>query len=184
MKRILILAALASTAVSAPSFAQSTSTDPVVSFEGDRAQVCEVRNFDQTVDFGTLSEFGAATTAKTDEVELYCNVRFDAEIKSLHGFLRLNTLVSDAAPTSQSNLKAQGYTGFASAVNYTVNTIIGNASTANPAVGANTPVPLGTALDPINLTTTVTYNTVAGSLPLLGGDYLDTVTLTITPVAF
>lgn len=178
MKRILILAAMASVSTSA--FA-ATSNNPVVSFEGERDEVCEVRNFDATINFGNLQNTGNAGS-QSDTLELFCNVRYTATIESDNGFLRLDTTVPAAQPVSQSNHSANGYTGFSSALDYNVATIIGTASTAS--ISNDTPVALGGTQDPINLTTTITYDTIPESQPLLGGTYEDTLTLTISPISF
>lgn len=179
MKKLL-LAAVAMTAVSSPAFA-ATSDNPVVSFEGERRTVCEVRDFDPTIDFGNLSNLGAGSS-RSDTLSLFCNVRFDAEVESDNGFLKLDTLVADAQPTSQSDLTAQGYSGFNAAVDYGVTTVVGNANTTQ--ISNDTPVQLASSADPIDATTTITYATIAGTKPLLGGTYEDTLILTITPIAF
>lgn len=120
--------------------------------------------------------------AVQDTVDLFCNVRYTASVSSANGFLKLDTNVGDAQPTGQGDLTAVGYSGFAAAVNYQIQTDIGTANTT--LIGSNTPVPLGGLNDPINLQTTITYDTIAGSKPLLGGSYEDTVTLSITPQSF
>lgn len=182
MKRFLIATALV--AVASPAIAAETTTvnGATVAFSGNRATVCEIRDYNNDVQFGDLGEFGAATSV-TDNASIYCNVKFDASIKSSNGFLRLQTLDGQATPTSQSNLTAQGYTQFASALDYGVSVQgLGNANTA--AIGANTAVSLGNNLPPISASAQLTYSTVVGTKPLLGGSYNDTVTLTLTPVAF
>jgi spore coat protein U-like protein len=179
MKRFVILAALA--AVSTPAMAQTTSNNPVVNFEGTRAQVCEVRNFDSTVNFGALNNIGNAPS-KSDTLSLFCNVRYSATIESDNGFLKLDTSVPAAQPTSQSDHTANGYAGFSSALDYEVATLIGTANTS--LIGADAPASLGGTQNPINLTTTITYDTVPESQPLLGGTYEDTLILTITPLPF
>ena len=179
MKRLVLLAALA--AVSTPAMASTTSSTPVVNFEGERAQVCEVRNFESVINFGSLSNLGNAPSIN-DTISLFCNVRFTAEIESDNGFLKLDTILGAAQPTSQSNHTAQGYAGFSSALDYEVNTVLGTADTS--AIGASAPVALGGTQNPINATTTINYDTVPESQPLLGGTYEDTLTLTISPIAF
>ncbi len=178
MKRLIILAAMAASSTSA--FA-ATSDNPVVVFEGVRPEVCEVRNFDPTINFGTLSSLGNGAS-QSDALQLFCNVRYNATIASENGFLKLDTNIGGAQPTSQSDLTAQGYAGFAAALDYNVSTAIGSASTA--LISNSTPIALGGLQDPINVSTTITYDTVPGILPLLGGTYEDTLTLTITPVSF
>jgi spore coat protein U-like protein len=182
MKRIIaITVALLGSSV-AMANETTTTNGATVAFSGNRATVCEVRNYENNVQFGALGELGAATPV-TDTASIYCNVRFNASINSQNGFLKLNTLVGDAQPTSQSNHQAQGYSGFNSALDYSVNvTGLGTANTS--LIGSNTNSPLGNNLDPINASATLTYNTVPGGNPLLGGNYNDTVTLTLTPVAF
>ncbi len=178
MKKFVILAAMA--AVSTPAMA-ATAQDPVVVFEGKRAQVCEVRNFQNTVNFGTLDNVGNGA-AVSDTINLFCNVRFTATIESDNGFLKLDSLVAAALPTSQSNHTAQGYSGFSSALDYQVQTVLGNADTS--LIGADVPVNLGGMQNPINTSTTITYDTLPESQPLLGGTYEDTLTLNVTPIAF
>jgi hypothetical protein len=182
MKRLL-LATVAMMAAT-PAFASETTTTngATVAFSGNRATVCEVRNYENNVQFGALDEFGAATPV-VDTASVYCNVRFNASILSQNGFLKLNTLVADAQPTSQSNHAAQGYSGFNSALDYQVAvTSVGTANTS--LIGSNTAVSLGSNLDPVNQSATLTYSTIPGANPLLGGNYNDTVTLTLTPIAF
>jgi len=179
MKRLLLatVALMAAT----PAFAQSTSSTPVVEFSGERAQVCEVRNFDSVVDFGSLSNVGNAGDV-SDTVRVFCNVRFDASIESANGFLKLDTIVADAQPTSQSNHTAQGYPGFSSALDYSVSSVLGSADTSE--IDNGSPESLGTELDPIDQQITLTYDTIPETQPLLGGDYEDTITLTLTPIDF
>jgi spore coat protein U-like protein len=179
MKRALLVA-VALSALSTPAFA-ATSDNPVVSFKGNRATVCEVRNFDPTINFGALTNLGAGATV-SDTLTLFCNVRYNATIESDNGFLKLDTLVAAALPTTQSNHTAQGYPGFSSALDYQVNTVIGAADTS--AIDHDVALPLGGLQNPINQTTTISYSTIPESQPLLGGNYEDTLTLTISPVAF
>ncbi|MEP7350742.1 MAG: hypothetical protein ABI668_12450 [Sphingorhabdus sp.] len=177
MKRLLILAAMAATSTAA--YADSVS--PTVTFEGKRKQVCEVRDYETAINFGELSNLGDAGE-KSDTLTLFCNVRYNATLESDNGFLKLDTTVADAQPNSQADHSATGYSGFSAALDYSVATLLGNATTAG--IDADAPLALGGLQDPINLTTTITYDTVPESQPLLGGTYEDTLTLTISPVAF
>jgi hypothetical protein len=181
MKRILILAAMASVSTSAFA-AETTSEDPTVQFSGNRAQVCEVRSFESNISFGPLTEFGDAT-AVSDSANLYCNVRFNATIASQNGFLKLLTGVPAAQPVDQNTHTANGYTGFASALDYSVTSTLGNANTG-AINGGIVPVALGGTQNPINVPVNVTYDTIPESLPLLGGTYADTLYLNVTPIAF
>jgi spore coat protein U-like protein len=182
MKRILIATAMVAAAT--PAFAAETTTvnGATVAFSGTRATVCEIRDYENNVQFGALGEFGAATPV-TDTASIYCNVKFNASIASQNGFLRLTTLDSGATPTSQSDTTAQNYTQFASALDYGVS-VQGLGSANTTAIGANSPVSLGTNLSPISASAQLTYTTATSPKPLLGGNYNDTVTLTLTPQAF
>jgi len=182
MKRILIATAMIAAATPAMAAETTTVNGATVAFSGNRATVCEIRDYENNVQFGALGEFGAATPV-TDTASIYCNVKFNASIASQNGYLRLNTLDSQANAVSQQNLQANGYTQFASGIDYGVAVQnLGSANTA--AIGASTPVSLGNNLPPISASAQLTYSTVTGALPLLGGTYNDTVTLTLTPVAF
>lgn len=180
-----IIAALAVAATATPAFAANTTTSngASVAFEATRVIKCQVANYENTINFGALGNLGGGGTANDPGgVDLFCNTPFDASVKSQNGFLRLSTLNVNAIPTSQSNLEASGYTGFAAAVDYSITTPIGSANST--AIGANSSVSLGTNLAPINQNNVpISYATIAGTLPLLAGTYQDTVTLTVTPIA-
>jgi len=183
MKRILIATALVAAATPAMAAETTTVNGAVVAFSGNRATVCQIENYENNVQFGALGEFGAATPV-TDTASIYCNVKFNASIASQNGFLRLNTLDGQANPTSQSDTTATGYTQFASALDYGV-TVQGLGSANTTALpGNNSPVSLGNNLPPISASAQLTYSTATSAKPLLGGNYNDTVTLTLTPVAF
>lgn len=182
MKRILIATAMIAAATPAMAAETTTENGATVAFSGNRATVCEIRNYENNVQFGALGEFGAATPV-TDTASIYCNVKFNASIASQNGFLRLNTTDSQATPTSQSDTTAQGYSQFASALDYGVSVQnLGSANTTS--IGNSSPVSLGNNLPPISASAQLTYSTVISAKPLLGGTYNDTVTLTLTPVAF
>lgn len=182
IKRILITTALVALATPAMAAETTTVNGATVAFSGNRATVCEIRNYESNVQFGALGEFGAATPVN-DTASIYCNVRFNASIQSQNGFLRLVTSVADATPTSQSDTTAQGYSQFASALDYGVS-VTGLGSRNSTQIGASSSATLGSNLDPIDFQSTLTYSTIASAKPLLGGNYADTVTLTLTPQAF
>lgn len=182
MKRILIATAMVAAATPAIAAETTTVNGATVAFSGNRATVCEVRDYENTVQFGALGEFGAATPV-TDTASIYCNVKFNASIASQNGYLRLVTNDAGATPLSQSNTTATAYQQFASALDYGVAVQgLGSANTA--AIGASSQVGLGSNLPPISASAQLTYSTVTSAKPLLGGNYADSVTLTLTPVAF
>jgi hypothetical protein len=182
MKKILILAAMASVSTSAFAGNTTTSNGASVVFDGNRAQVCEVRNYENTVTFGALDNFGAGGST-TDSLEIFCNTKFAASIKSTNGLLELSS--GDPGATANQDTTAAGYAGFASGVDYEVDFTVGSFSgTANTTlIGRNSAISLGVQ-NPINVPGSVTYTTTAGTLPLLAGNYSDTLTLTMTPQAF
>jgi hypothetical protein len=182
MKKILILAAMASVSTSAFAGNTTTSNGASVVFDGNRAQVCEVRNYENTVTFGALDNLGAGGST-TDTLDIFCNTKFAASIKSTNGLLELSS--GDPFATANQDTTAAGYTGFASGVNYEVDFTIGLFSGVadTSQIGRNSAIQLGVQ-NPINLPGSVTYTTLPGTLPLLAGDYTDTLTLTMTPQAF
>lgn len=182
MKRILIATAMIAAATPAMAAETTTQNGATVAFSGNRATVCEIRDYENNVQFGDLGEFGTASNV-TDTASIYCNVKFNASISSQQGFLRLVTSDSAATPNSQSDTTAFGYNQFASALNYGVS--VANVGSANSSqIGAGTTVSLGNNIAPISSSATITYSTVASTKPLLAGNYADSVTLTLTPVAF
>jgi spore coat protein U-like protein len=182
MKRILILAAMASVSTSA--FAQSN--DEVVNFEGEVAEVCDVTGYDNTINFGTLSATGA-TTPVSDTFSVYCNVRFNASIESDNGRLVLNnpSFTPAANPQPESSGNGSGYPGFNAAIDYSVSGTIGMFpfSANTTAIEAASPESLGTNLPPVSFGGSISYDTLDGA-NLLGGTYQDTLTLSLTPVSF
>jgi spore coat protein U-like protein len=183
MKKILILAAMASVSTSAFAGNTTTSNGASVTFDGNRAQVCEVRNYENTVTFGALDNFGAGGST-TDSLDIFCNTKFAASIKSTNGLLQLTSGDPGTVPVGNTTA-ANGYPGFASGVDYEVAFTVGSFSgTADTTlIGRNTAIPLGVQ-NPINVSGSVTYTTIAGGSPLLAGNYADTLTLTMTPQAF
>src|SRR3546814_10152663 len=182
MKRILIATAMVAAATPAIAAETTTVNGATVAFSGNRATVCEVRDYENTVQFGALGEFGAATPV-TDTASIYCNVKFNASIASQNGYLRLVTTDAGATPISQSNQTATAYQQFASALNYVVAVQgLGSANTA--AIGASSQVGLGSKLLHISASAPLNYSTVTSATPLLGGTYASSVTMTLTSVGF
>ncbi|MCI1755625.1 MAG: hypothetical protein LKM31_07405 [Sphingobium sp.] len=185
MKRLMMAFLLAG--VATPAFATDTSFAPSgatasVQFKGTRAVQCEVKNYDAQIDFGALGINGAGSTVNDSGIDFFCNTIYDASVESTNGYLKLVSTNPNAQPVSQTNLAANGFSGFAAAIDYQVAGIFGTANSA--AISASVPVNLGTNLPPANITgASISYSTVTGSLPLLAGTYKDTLTLTITPQA-
>ena len=182
MKRIA-LAALAATAVMATP-AMAATAQQSTAFIANRAIVCDLTGVAQQIDFGALGNLGAASAQTDNGINLLCNQPFSVNLKSQNGYLKLsatnpaNLATGEAAPfTSGAN------PGFAAGLDYTAtatvgpNTFTGNSSQIS---AGNTGINLGNSPAVSVTGATIVYNTVPGSLPLLGGDYNDTLTITLT----
>lgn len=181
MKYILPLAvALAATATPALA-ASGTSGAPTVALDATVPTKCEVRDYETTISFNELGPKGSANV-KEDPLSIFCNVRFDAKLKSTNGRLKLNTGIPGAQPKPEGDNSAQSYSGFSSALDYKVTTKFGARSTAT--LTSNVDSTLGLGLNPINDTDKITYETIPEQNFLLGGTYNDTLTLTLTPINF
>jgi opacity protein-like surface antigen len=183
MKKLMIVALAAS--IATPAFAQAVTETNSVAFTGNRAVECDISGLDTSIEFGALGRRGAAGAETDNGVDLFCNQPFRAQLRSLNGFLRLNTFVNPSNGTTEGteNFESQANPGFAAGLNYTATVTLGSSSftgDSSQIPGGNTLVTLGNspALDVNNAS--IRYDTVAGELPLLGGDYSDTLTLVLT----
>ena len=182
MKRIALAALAASAVMATPAMAATAQQS--TAFIANRAIVCDLTGVAQEINFGTLGEFGAASSQTDSGINLLCNQPFSVNIKSLNGYLKLtattpaNLATGEAAPfTSGAN------PGFAAGLDYTATATVGsNTFTGNSSqiTAGNAGVNLGNSPAVSVSGASIVYSTTAGSLPLLGGDYGDTLTITLT----
>ncbi len=173
MKKALLIAAsaLAAFALSAP-----VSAETAVELGGDVPLQCAIDPGSSSIDFGTLSNSGAAAP-QSNNYNLYCNVSFTLSIKSLHGRL-INTNANPAligAEPGPGNY--DGSSEFFAALDYTID---GGISTADLAADVDFPIPI--VSPPASTSASLTFETVPlASGYLTAGSYQDTFTLTLTP---
>jgi spore coat protein U-like protein len=174
MKRLIIAALAASTViVGTPAMAET------VHFSGKRAVECSITGADTTIRFGDLSNLGDATPQSTGNVTVFCNQPFKATVTSENGYLKLQTSNTANNSNSETDFTSHANPQFAAGLNYGL--VVPGAGTfgsqyLSAGVAVTTP-----QIPAVNVTGSATYDTIAGSKPLLGGTYSDTVTLTLTP---
>jgi spore coat protein U-like protein len=180
MKRLVILA-LAAT-VATPSFAQAVTEIQSTQFQGNRAVECDLSGIAQQIDFGALGRKGAAPARTDNNIDLFCNQPFSAKLQSTNGYLRLNAtnplnLSTEATP----NFESLGNPGFAAGLDYTATINAFGVSASSSQIAAGVPVTLSNMIPATSAqNVSIRYDTEAGQLPLLGGDYFDTLTITLT----
>jgi hypothetical protein len=177
MKKIMFAVLAGTMATSA--FAAGPVIDEDVSFTGVRAVECSIGNFQNSVSFGTLGTNGSAGQVQDTGVSVFCNQPSTVTLESESGFLKLQANDEDNDSISESNLTSAANPGFAAGVNYsaTVFGLTGNTTQIN----AQQVYTYG-SVPALNIpSATISYNTLPGSMPLLGGTYQDTVTITLTP---
>jgi spore coat protein U-like protein len=182
MKRLLIVA-LAAT-VATPSFAQAVTEIQSTQFQGNRAVECDLTGIAQQIDFGSLGRRGQAGARTDGNIDLFCNQPFSASLKSTSGYLRLNAANPlNLSSETTANFESLANPGFAAGLDYEATVTFGSLSvtgdTSQIAAGVNTVLaPRVPAQNAQNAS--IRYVTKPGSLPLLGGDYFDTLTITLT----
>lgn len=183
MKRIVLAALAASTVFATPAFAAGTTAEASTAFTGDRAVVCNLTGVAATIDFGDLGNKGAAPAQTNNGIDLFCNQPFSVTLTSQNGYLKLHTTngannaIGEAGP-----FESAANPGFAAGLDYSATAILGSTSVTGDSsqITGATPTFIGNspALNVHNAK--VRYDTIAGSLPLLGGIYQDTLTITLT----
>lgn len=196
MKKLLMgVGALSLMATS--SLAGSPSTVEI-EVTGDRECVCNAVGTTSTavsglstltVPFGPLSEFGDATEVELTGLGLYCNTPFDFSVTSANGYLALQTSSSpsayDANDETTSDFTSAATSDFVSGVDYTVAVSGGSLSSivASTAILDGGVPQSAAALPPQNISgISLTFDTIPEMLPLIGGSYMDVLTINITPV--
>jgi hypothetical protein len=182
MKRLFVIAIAATTAMTAmPAYAGDQS----VVFQGNRAVECSVTGYSGVINFGNLGRTGEASPVTDNGINVFCNRPFTASIKSLNGYLKLQDSHTANLPTSETTLASPANPGFNAGLDYglLIGGVLNNTFSSKTATA-------GTSYTVSNLPAvdiagaTATYDTFSGGNPLLGGNYSDTVTLTMTPQGF
>jgi hypothetical protein len=176
MKYLFSAALVASAAmVAMPAHAAS------VNFVGSRAVECSITGYNSQVNFGNLDEMGGASPVSTGNVSLYCNQPFTASVTSQNGYLKLVTTNpgNDSINGDGHVFTSQNNPQFAAGLEYGI-VIPGAGTFGSQYLNAGTTYTTPT-IPAVIANGSANYDTVPGSLPLLGGTYRDTVTLTLTP---
>ncbi len=177
MKRFLILALAAS---AAPAFAQ-VEEQAATQFQGNRAVQCDLRGIAAQIDFGNLGRNGAAGPETDSNISIFCNQPFSASVQSINGYLKLNaTNPLNLSTESTANFESISNPGFAAGLDYTATIAALGVSASTSQINAGVDVTLGNSPALNQSGVSIRYDTVPGALPLLGGRYFDTLTLTLT----
>jgi len=173
----LVVAVAASGLFATPAMAQVTET---IDVDAEVTVVCEVSDLNTVVNFGELGRRGQAPRVRNGGVDAFCNQPSTVSLTSTNGFLKLNSNTASTSDEQDFLSDANGGLGqFAAGLDYqaTVFGLTGDTSDLT----ANTAVTFG-AVPPLNLrNVAIIYDTIAGPLPLIGGDYSDTLLISLTP---
>ena len=177
MKRIAILALAA--AVSTPALAASDTNS--TNFSGERQVECTLDNMDQVVDFGQLGRRGQAGVQVDNGIDVFCNQPFSVKFESTNGYLKLvGASANQAAAESTPNFESTANPGFGAGVDYTASIPAFSVSADSTQLSAATPVTLAPVPAQNLNNVAIRYDTIANTLPLLGGQYRDTLIVTLT----
>lgn len=184
----LILAAVAASAFATPAFADSTDE---IDVGGNVPVECYIDGLPESVSFGNLSRRGAAAAVSFNGIEVFCNQRSKVSITSDEGFLRAVTNNSANNTTNETTFASGANPGFAAGLDYlvripNVDPFGGPFEADTSQITAGDTVDLGggsvgnglPALNDPNVR--IVFDTIAGSLPLLGTTYNDELTISIS----
>jgi spore coat protein U-like protein len=182
MKRLFVIAIAATTAMTAmPAYAGTQS----VVFQGNRAVECSVTGYSGVINFGNLGRTGEASPVTDNGINVFCNRPYTASIKSDNGYLKLQDSHTANLPTDEGTLASPANPGFKAGLDYglVIGGLLNNTfSSKSAAAGVDYNLGSHSAVE-INGASAI-YDTFSGGNPLLGGNYKDTVTLTMTPQGF
>lgn len=187
MKKLLLGvtfgALLSSTAFADP----DTTVTGTVNVDAERDCVCELTGFGADnisfVNFDEMEKFGEADEQQLVELGLFCNLPAEVTFQSTNGYLRLNT--TDAAYTSidgdGGDFSTSGASNFAAGLDYSTGIASFNLLEDTTSLVAGTASSVIT-IPPQDVSgIQVDFNTIPGTLPLIAGDYSDTLVVSITP---
>jgi spore coat protein U-like protein len=159
--------------------------DQSIVFQGNRAVECSVTGYSGVINFGALGRTGEASPVTDNGIDVFCNRPFTASIKSENGYLKLVDTHTNNLPTNEATLASPANPGFNAGLDYGL--VLGgvlNNTFSSKSAAAGTTYPMGSH-SAIEITdASAIYDTFSGGNPLLGGNYTDTVTLTMTPQGF
>jgi len=151
-------------------------------FTGERACECEVDLGQNAVLFGDLGRRGQAQR-QSIRADVFCNQPSEVTFESENGFLLLqatNPLNEPNDPT-ETDHTSQANPGFSAGLDYNASIpSVGLAADSSQILGT-TPTSVGVIPAQNRSNVRVDFDTIAESQPLLGGDYEDTLTVTLTP---
>lgn len=189
MKKLLIAATLGALTSTSAYAAGGTTITGTVNVDAERECVCELSGFGVNnisfVNFDAMGNLGEAAEQSLIELGLFCNLPSDVTFASTNGYLALNT--TDANYSSidgdGGDFSTTAASNFAGGLDYSAAIaslgVVGDTSL----LSAGTPVSIGT-VPPQNVSgIQVDFNTIPGTLPLIAGDYSDTLVVSITPQA-
>lgn len=189
MKKLLLgvtMGALMSTSALAAEGEVVTGT---VNVDAERECVCELTGFGinniSFINFEQMGNLGEADTQSLIELGLFCNLPSEVSFESTNGYLALNT--PDAAYSSvdgdNGDFSTTAASNFAGGLDYSAGIASLSVSADSSALDAGTAVSIGT-IPPQNVSgIQVDFDTIPGTLPLIAGDYSDTLVVSITPQA-
>lgn len=160
-----------------------------VNVDAERDCVCELQGFNadgiQFINFDEMGINGEADAQQLTELGLFCNLPADVSITSINGYLRLNT--GNAAYQSidgdNGDFSTPAAGDFAAGLDYQAE-IVGLGLTGDTSqIDASSPEALGTIPPQNQSGVTIEFTTLPGTLPLIAGDYSDTLVVSITPQA-
>lgn len=187
MKKLLLGVTFGALMSSAAFADPDTTITGSVNVDAERECVCELTGFGADnisfINFDEMEKFGEADEQQLTDLGLFCNLPSDVTFESLNGFLRLNT--SDPAYTAvdgdNSDFSTSAAANFAAGLDYSASIASFGVANDTTALDAGVPVSIGT-IPPQDVSgVQVDFNTIAGSLPLIAGDYSDTLVVSITP---
>lgn len=190
MKKLLLgvtMGALMSTSAFAADGDTITGT---VIVDGERECVCELTGFGvnniSSVNFDAMGNLGEADEQSLVDLGLFCNLPAEISFQSTSGYLALNTNGNNAYASidgDNGDFSTTAASNFAGGLDYsaaiTAFGLLGDSSSLD----AGTPVSVGTIPPQDESGIQVDFNTIPGTLPLIAGDYSDTLVVSITPVA-
>lgn len=185
MKKVLLataVVAMSATSAFAQSSVDLTLGDATITFEGERAVECEVDGLEQAVSFGALGRRGQASAFVDTGVDFFCNQPSDVTFTSTNGYLKLNA-GNPANLGTEANFESGANAGFWAGLDYTA-TIVG---IGGGITGDSTLLTAGTTSPSLPIpaqnrnNVRLRYDTITAGMPLLGGTYNDTLTISVTP---
>ena len=151
-------------------------------FTGERACECEVDLGQNAVLFGDLGRNGEADV-QSISADVFCNQPSEVSFVSENGFLLLQATnpLNEPSDASEVDHTSQANPGFSAGLDYSASIPSFGLSADSTQILGDTPTSVGVIPAQDQTGVSVEFDTIAESQPLLGGDYEDTLTVTLTP---